>query len=563
MLRHFAMRMQRAIWPGTIRVRLLLMVAVAALLLTGFRLAALHNESNLTLLRARVQASELARTGVVSGLDAIEQVRMSLDILSQVPVLAAGKAADCSALLTDVHKTRSWSAGLFVLDNTGTVVCSSLPEDMGLNFADRPYVQKAIAGRRFVAGDFMLGRGTGTPMIGSAMPVYDRDNELRRVLVATITTKWFTKLATDLASGNHGSSITLIDGTGIILADAPESADRIGAPLASESMRDGLLTMRGTSFEAVGSDGEARIYGVASMPDSNALVIVGLSRAAVKLNLDRARLQTIVDLSMLIGLLTLLIWTFGEFSIEKPIRRLLDQARHIGRGRLDARLDGSSWPRELAMLAQTMNHMSMRLERRDNQLRAARDKLRQQALTDPLTGLANRRSFEDRLSLAWVDAHAAGASLSLVIVDVDHFKKYNDSYGHEAGDAVLKTLGHVLAKTAESAAGFAARLGGEEFALLLPGSGEVEGLALADQVCASVRDLDMAHDASDLARVTVSAGVAGLVPQGRVVDRLLLRSADAALYAAKASGRDRAMGNARLRELATPGAGTDVLDLAG
>ena len=559
---HLISSLQRGIWPGTIRFRLFLMVAVAALTLTGMRLTHLASEGEYAIAKARSQAIDLAQAGVVSGLDVIDQARMSLDILAQVPVLLTGTGAECSTLLANVQLTRTWSVGLHVLDTTGTVICSSAIETVGVNLADRPYVQQAIASGHFMAGDFIMGRKSGAPMIGSAMPVLDKSGALQRVLVATISTKWFSKLATELAAANPGSSITLIDGTGIVLADAPESGDRAGAPLASGSMRSGLEKMKGSSFDGTGNDGEPRIYGVAALPDSNALLLIGLSRAAVESDLVRSRWQALTELALLIALMGAAIWIFGARSLELPIRQLLEHAGQIGRGRLDARLDSRSWPRELAVLAQTMNLMSARLQRRNTQLFVAQEKLRHQTLTDPLTGLANRRAFDDHFARMWKEAHARAEPVTLAIIDADHFKSYNDTYGHVAGDAVLQQLGHVLKDLAGTASGVAARLGGEEFALLLPLHDEARALELADRLCATVRGLGIAHEGAALRRFTVSVGVAGIVPQSDAVDRLLLRSADAALYAAKASGRDRALGSSRLGALAPDTAKAKWLKLA-
>lgn len=546
----FFSRLTRGIWPGTIRLRLSLIIVFAVVTLATMRLVNLAHEGEHAIAKARSQAIELAKAGVMSGLDVVDQARMSTDILAQVPALLTGTPAECSLLLADVQRTRPWAVGFHVLDTTGMIVCSSARETIGVNLADRPYVQQAIARGEFVAGDFIVGRQSGVPMIGSAMPVFGKSGELRRVIVATISTKWFSKLATELAAANHGSSITLIDGSGIVLADAPESSERVGSPLESESMRAGLERMQDSSFDAAGNDGQRRIYGVAALPDSNALLLIGLSYADVESSIVRSRQQALAELALLIVLMGAAIWVFGSRSLERPIRQLLVHTRQIGRGRLEARLDSSRWPRELAMLAQTMNLMAARLERRNSQLHVAQEKLRRQTLTDPLTNLANRRAFDDHFADMWKDAYTGQTPLSLAIIDADYFKGYNDTYGHVAGDAVLQQLAGVLSQMAKASSGVAARLGGEEFAMLLPGLDEHEALGLADRVCIAVSDLFVEHAGAPLENFTVSIGVAGLIPQGKDVDRLLLRSADAALYAAKASGRNRALGSARLGALA-------------
>jgi diguanylate cyclase (GGDEF)-like protein len=545
----FTVFFQRRFWPGTIRMRLFLLVAMAALMLVGVRMLNLRSEAAHVIEKARTQAVDLARSGVNSGLDVIDDARMTLDILSHVTELTSGTGQACNALITDIQQSRAWATGLFVLDTSGTVICSSAAENLGLNIADRQYVRSAISTRKFVASDFIVGRKSGIPQLAGAMPVFDAQGNLRRVLIATISTKWFTKLANDMAATKPNSSVTLIDGNGIILAEAPQSGAEPGKAMLGDDMRAGLLSMKIANFDALGSDGKERIFGVSSLPHSQAVLMIGLSRADVEADLVRARHQAVAELAILCFLMGAAMWAFGAVTLERPIRALLGHARHVGHGRLDARLQSGSWPRELALLARTMNVMAGRLERRNVQLQAAQKKLRQQALTDPLTGLANRRAFDEKYAALWQEAHATGTPLAVAIVDADYFKRYNDTYGHIAGDAVLQGFGHILREEAARATGFAVRLGGEEFALVLPRHDEADGLEVADRVCAAVRALGIAHAGSPTGHVTVSIGVAGLVPATAPVDQMLMQSADAALYAAKSVGRNHALGNSRLGQL--------------
>jgi diguanylate cyclase (GGDEF)-like protein len=548
-------RLKRTFWPGTIRMRLFLMVAMAALMLVGVRMIHLRSEAGHLIEKARAQAVDLARTGVNSGLDVIEDARMTLDILSHVTELTSGTGQACNALITDIQQSRDWATGLFVLDTSGTVICSSAAENLGLNIADRHYVRSAIEMRKFVASDFIIGRKSGIPQIAGAMPVFDAQGNLQRVMIATISTRWFTKLANDLAATKPNSSVTLIDGMGIILAEAPSSGAQPGKAMLGDDMRAGLQSMKVANFDAIDSGGMERIFGVARLPHSQAVLMIGLSRDGVEADLVRARHQSIVELAFLCFLMAAAMWIFGAVTLEKPIIALLGHARNIGQGRLDARLQTRNWPRELALLAQTMNLMAGRLERRNRQLQSAQKKLRQQASTDPLTGLANRRAFEEKYATLWQEAHANCTPLTVAIVDADYFKLYNDTYGHLAGDTILQILGHILDEETAKATGFAARLGGEEFALVLPGHDEISGLDIADRVCAAVLDLDIQHAGSRNGHFTVSIGVAGLVPQSKNVDQMLLQSADAALYAAKSLGRNQALGNSRLGQMA-PGQGS-------
>lgn len=161
---------------------------------------------------------------------------------------------------------------------------------------------------------------------------------------------------------------------------------------------------------------------------------------------------------------------------------------------------------------------------------------------DGLTGLANRRHFNEAFQQEWERARREGQPLSLVFVDVDHFKPFNDTYGHLEGDAVLGRVGATLRGCLRRPGDMAARYGGEEFVLLLPGTPMAGALEVARQVHTAIAALGIPHQASGVAtHVTASLGVASVVPLGLERSADLLAAADAAAYAAKKSGRNRIM----------------------
>jgi diguanylate cyclase (GGDEF)-like protein len=163
----------------------------------------------------------------------------------------------------------------------------------------------------------------------------------------------------------------------------------------------------------------------------------------------------------------------------------------------------------------------------------------QLAFTDALTGLANRRRFDDRLAAEWVRGARERAPLTVLILDLDHFKAYNDTYGHPAGDLCLQQVAATLAGCVQRPADLAARYGGEEFVALLPGTDLAGGIALGERLRAELARLPLVHAGSSLGRISVSVGVAAMVPDATLSPEVLLRRADDALYRAKRGGRDR------------------------
>ncbi|MDR3417090.1 MAG: diguanylate cyclase [Nevskia sp.] len=159
---------------------------------------------------------------------------------------------------------------------------------------------------------------------------------------------------------------------------------------------------------------------------------------------------------------------------------------------------------------------------------------------DGLTGLANRRAFDTAMELEWQRGLRSDRATALLLGDLDYFKRYNDHYGHQAGDNCLQMVAAALAARARRVSDVAARIGGEEFALLLPETALPEALQQAEELLESIRALDIAHVGSEVApHVTMSVGVAVCVPSASFSWERLLQTADKALYQAKAEGRDR------------------------
>lgn len=177
--------------------------------------------------------------------------------------------------------------------------------------------------------------------------------------------------------------------------------------------------------------------------------------------------------------------------------------------------------------------------KRERILRAHTERLSIEASTDGLTGAFNRRAFDERLKFEFARAQRQNSPISLVMMDVDFFKLYNDFYGHPAGDEVLITVANNLKSELLRPTDMMARYGGEEFVVILPDGGREGSLVVAERLRLAVSELNIPHKKSQIAdRITISVGV-GTYPPGNVCDEaLLLKAADAALYEAKHSGRN-------------------------
>ncbi|HEV8245446.1 MAG TPA: diguanylate cyclase, partial [Polyangiaceae bacterium] len=186
-----------------------------------------------------------------------------------------------------------------------------------------------------------------------------------------------------------------------------------------------------------------------------------------------------------------------------------------------------------------------KLESLTKDLEKSNEELARLSAVDGLTGVANRRSFDGALEREWRRAARENTTLSLILIDVDFFKRYNDAYGHLGGDDCLRKVAGALSKAVHRPGDFVARYGGEEFAVLLPSTDHEGSLVVAELLRTAVSDLRLDHRASEVTdHVTISLGLATLRPKHTGQPNELISQADGALYEAKRGGRNRVEGAA-------------------
>lgn len=199
--------------------------------------------------------------------------------------------------------------------------------------------------------------------------------------------------------------------------------------------------------------------------------------------------------------------------------------------------EGEVYP--LKGLCERNRELEALVEERTLELEATNCKLQILSNTDALTAIANRRGFDHVLEQEWNRAQRAGSPLGLIFLDVDHFKHYNDYYGHLAGDSCLKALATALLQAERRTGRVVARYGGEEFIVLLPQTTKQEALATAQHIQQNIWALALPHAEIEPGIVTVSLGVASLIPTRHTTSEALVRLADSAMYHAKKLGRNR------------------------
>ncbi len=504
------------ITPHRHRTRLAAMVLAGALIvllcvsLIALDLRYAREARDLRLEQAETVLRNFTRSLAQHAEDKIKEADTYLEQLVerlQVDGMGEEHAARLHPLLMGAVRDMPQLHGLFVYDETGRWVINSQPVLLTqYNNSDRNYFihhRDNPAGHAYV-GPPIRSRSTGDWIITVSRRVDKLDGSFGGVVLATMAMSHFNEYYRDYDIGRAGT-ITLLQSNGTLLARHPFSEQAMGALLGEQPLyRDEILMRNHGTLRAVLDDGAEHLVDFRHLDRYPLAVVVTQSRDEVLAGwLEEARTR-----SLGVVLLSIALGVLGLFALRLIAQRL--QAEDRLRDARDA-------------------------------LHMANQRLQRIAAEDVLTGLGNRRAFDNRLAAEISRSHREHAALSLLLIDVDHFKPFNDHYGHLAGDDCLRELGSLIRRVATHRGGdFAARYGGEEFAVLLPNTPLDGARQVAERLRAAVADLRREHAGSPAGHLTLSIGVAELAPHDAVTTAdILVARADRALYAAKDGGRDR------------------------
>ncbi len=528
-----------------IRARLMLLALLAVVPLMVDRVRVLEASRSERIEMASAEAMELARRGAEAQNEMVTTVRALIQAAARAYVAAAAPALapdECAAFLDGFVNNIPWISSLSVVTENGRVTCSTEAKAIGISVGDRGYFRRALNAGGFVMSDYLIGRATNRPIVmaGSMATMKNTD---KVVLIAAVNLEWMGSLASQVVR-RPGVVATLIDGDGVVLARYPHPENVVGQRMSNHALPAAMLAKQDGYITTEDFDGTRRIFAYQSLPWTSARLAVGLSEAEILSRIDRMIYIAYGQLAFF-GFLTLLgAWLAGEKLIVAPIRSLARSAARFGRGEFDAPLKPATWMPEFQSLAAALDDMAHKLSARERELRMANRYLTELATSDGLSGLANRRGFDARLEAEWQLACELKRPMALLMIDVDYFKLFNDRYGHLEGDYCLRGVGEVLAKLPKSEAYFAARYGGEEFALLLPEVTLDKAEEIAERLRRTVESLSFTNSASPWGFVTVSVGVASLIPDENDSAEKLVEAADAGLYAAKRRGRNTVVAHA-------------------
>lgn len=389
--------------------------------------------------------------------------------------------------------------GLFLFDKQGRWVVTSfdgVSHEMGV--ADRDYFRfhQQNASLQAHIGPAIRSRENGDWIIPLSLRLNDKDGNFQGVLLAGIKLSYFDHFFKSFNIEDDGSMfLALSDGT--LLARRPFEERQIGASLSRSEIFQKYLpdSPHGNAMITSAVDGVVRLYGYRQLGAYPLVVAAATSKGAIL----KGWYATAYQSSVIVALVVLGIGLFGWVFVH--------QVR-----------DG---------------------QRIEADLRKAQEALEVIATHDSLTGLANRRLFERALEIEFGRGARQASPLSLIMLDIDYFKSYNDTYGHVAGDHCLTQVAWVLKNCCQRTADLAVRYGGEEFAVLLPDTDIQGALTIAEQIRHRVMEQNISHSGSLAGRLTVSLGCYAFVPTGGDSIESFIQRADAALYQAKKGGRNR------------------------
>jgi len=404
---------------------------------------------------------------------------------------------------------------LFLVDRNGTLVAKTQP------FIEE--VEKEIAPELFMSeGNTSLQRLGGELVFHVRREVRDAQDEPVGTLV---TVSNLSELWARLEHQSEMGKLRIIDDTGNPLFDSRQRPPDLDADIATVGVQRCLQGNDGIA-EYVDGYGRSVLGAFQFLRPQRLGLIVELQSEEAFAAVNRLR-----DLNLLISALAVFLVAGVGYglvvSLTRPIEALIEGAKAVARGDLSGEIPIASTD-EIGYLTKVFNRMT-------RALKETHSDLQQKSSTDELTGLFNRRFLAKAFGMELSRSERSGKALSVLMIDIDHFKAFNDRFGHPEGDTVLRNTGAFLVKHLRST-DVAARYGGEEFIVLLPSTGKTEAGKKADTLRKAFAAARLSTDGQ--AKVTVSIGVAAM-PEDGLTEHELVGAADAALYVAKRKGRNR------------------------
>jgi diguanylate cyclase (GGDEF)-like protein len=427
---------------------------------------------------------------------------------------------------------------LMLIDVQGNTVASSAAQGNPLNMPEK-WLDTARSGKRIIGEPYRAGAVNNAVMV-IGEPIQDGEGRLLGVLVAKLN---FHSIGLTLGSSVQGQEVELhlVTREGFLLASSRPAGLEPLKPVLAKEIADRLFSEQKEPLGYEDSEGGEVVGTLKRVPELNWGVVAEKNREKAYGQIVRLRNLTLLLVAAVLLGIGLCAYLLGV-AMVRPLGLLTGGAARVSAGDLEVDVPVRTRS-EIGYLTEVFNRMVAKLRQGRQELAAANEALREKnkqleevSITDSLTGLYNRSHLMDTLAGEVARSRRHNRAFTLLIMDIDHFKSYNDTYGHLAGDEALRRTGFLLKESIRSC-DYAARYGGEEFMLILPETGAEDGVELAERIRNQIAEKEMGSDGNPL-KVTISIGVASFPKDGDDPHSLMKR-ADAALYEAKRRGRNR------------------------
>ena len=435
--------------------------------------------------------------------------------------------------LNSVRERLSDYEELIVLDPRGWVVGSSAKELRALKLP--PDWAKELSTNEALVSEAAWDTGLGKGILVVAVPVQRADGRMTGVLAARLNLGGAEDGLRAFAPRGAGR-MYLMATDGTLIASSTKGTAELMKSKLDQRILDRLKAREGSVVSYTSIEGTDAVGSLRRVPRVRWAILAEIPADTAYWQVLHFRNMTFLVVGGLLLAVSAIAYRLGVL-IVRPLERLTMGAAEVANGDLDVDLPAAKG--EVGDLTAVFNHMVERLRHGRQELDAVNDKLRRQneeleriSTVDALTGLHNRRFLTQRLSEELVRSYREKCSFTVLMADVDEFKKYNDAFGHPAGDEVLKKVANILLASTR-AVDCTARYGGEEFAVLLTDTVGDGALQVAERIRERV-----AAEKFPGRKITISIGMAEFPVHGQTADAVISR-ADEALYAAKRAGRDR------------------------
>lgn len=521
---------------SSLRLRVLFLVCLVAIPLSVERMLALMAERQVQVAALEEDVRNFARSAKLAQLEGMSRALTTLEVVSRMADRMLEDPAVCNRQVSRLADEVAGIQGAFIADATGIVRCAHAPLALGVNISERDYFHDAVAVDGVVMTEMFVSRVSGRNSVFLLRAEHGPGGDVRAVTGVVLDLQWLSRIAAGSAV-ELGVVVDLIGDNGTVLVRYPTMPEIVEHSFPDHPLTRAVTAEQSGIVQVPGYDGKERIFAFEGFGNLPIHIAVGIETAKALGPIDSKVRSTALAYFIALACFLLLAWVAEERIVIAPIARLTRAVAAVGRGEADRVTDMGV--AEFSPLVHAFNEMARRLSQRNNELRTMNGRLASLARTDGLTGLANRRTFDVQFSQDWVRARGDGVPLTLVMLDVDHFKAFNDTRGHLQGDETLRAVSRILSAAAAGTTHLVARYGGEEFVVLMSGADISAGVAFAEDVRRLLAEIAIEHPAAPRRRVTASFGVASVVPTAEGSPDALIAAADAALYEAKRGGRDR------------------------